>query len=400
MARILPFFYALNLYLMFCHVGLLKDCGWMTTNIYLGFCFGAMSILLHALLLVVDTRKSFMFYNISLFMWVCGNFLWMTIEFTDTNPSSNIHFGPDVPIGGIPESAIYIMTQTKTVLFLIGWLSQISMYILIFWGKLPIPEQEDEDIVVRNEATLFLFGNKSYTAATVSDVDSMLDMDEDFPEYHDVETFQTRGESSPLITLAFIENAYILFWISKDLFWSFGTGDLTQGLNSAIIYEIFAMCFGFSALCVYLVTAYIYRRKKLRFLDGLTTVFWICANYVWMCGEFFVRYDHLQHDDGSPGDDRNTRIAAATFFAVGFALQMYVSAVLYLRYRARRNQDTLTTGTASISVSGVPNIDMFDVKSLIRYQTLMVSFSPQHTSESEMQEVVKQASMADGEVLV
>lgn len=372
----------------------------MTTNIYLGFPFGVISILLHALLLVVDTRKSFTFYNVSLFMWVCGNFLWMTIEFTDINPSSNIHFGPDVPIGGIPESSIYVMTQTKTILFLIGWLSQISMYVLIYWGRLPMPEQQDEDIVIRNEATLFLLGKQSYSASTVSDVDAMLDMDDEFPDYHDLETFHTRSQPSPQITLAFIENAYIIFWISKDLFWSFGTGDLTQGLDSAIIYEIFAMCFGFTALCVYLVTAYIYRRKKLRFLDSLTTVFWISANYVWMCGEFFIRYDNLQYDDGTAGNDRNTRIASATLFALGFATQVYVSIVLYLRYRARQ-RDALTGGSPrTVSSGGAPNIELFDVKSMIRYQTLMVSFSPQHGgSQAQMGNIARQPSITDSDVL-
>lgn len=355
----------------------------MTTNIYLGFPFGIISILLHALLLVVDKRKSFGFYNVSLFMWVCGNFLWMTIEFTDITPSSNIHFGPDVPIGGIPESSIYVMTQTKTFLFLIGWLSQIAMYVLIYCGKIPMPEQQDEDIVIRNEATLFLLGKQSYTAAMVSDVDAMLDLEEEFPEYHDLDTFHTRSQASPQITLAFIENAYIIFWISKDLFWSFGTGDLTQGLDSAIIYEIFAMCFGFTALCVYLVTAYIYRRKKLRFLDSLTTIFWISANYVWMCGEFFIRYDNLQYDDATAGNDRNTRIASATLFALGFATQIYVSIVLYWRYRKRQSQGRLTEGSTHRSSSTVvPKIELYDVKSLIRYQTLMVSMSPQHSNGS------------------
>ncbi len=347
----------------------------MTTNIYMGFPFGVISILLHGFLLFADTRKSFTFYNFSLFMWVCGNFIWMTIEFTDTHPSSRVHFGPHVPIGGIPEHDIYIMTQAKTVLFLIGVITQISLYVSIYRRWIPVPEQEDEDIVTRNEATLFLLGKNSYTATGGTDLDhpadSMLNLDDEFPDYGELDiNFNNDRQISPPVTLASIENAYIIFWISKDMFWSFGTGDIPVGQEVAVACEIFAMGFGFTALCVYLVTAYIYRRRKLRFLDGLTAIFWIGANYTWMCGEFFIRYHNLEHDDGDAGDDHVTRIIALFFFISGFLIQMYVIGELW-----RRRQQRLAGQTGS----NASFVDVVGIKDMLKYQTLSVNFSPQHS---------------------
>lgn len=72
---------------------LLKDFGWMTVNIYLGPPFGVIAILGHLFLLLFDRRKSFQFYNISLLLWVMGNFIWMMLEFYVYTPSSDIHLG-------------------------------------------------------------------------------------------------------------------------------------------------------------------------------------------------------------------------------------------------------------------------------------------------------------------
>jgi hypothetical protein len=206
-------------------------------------------------------------------------------------------------------------------------------------------------------------------------------MDEESPEYQDMDAFHAQGDGSPQLTLAFIESGYIIFWIFKDLFWSFGTGDLNTEFGSVVVYEILAMCFGFTALCVYLVTAYIYRRKTLRFLDSLTTIFWISANFVWMCGEFFIRYDNLQFDDANPGNDRNTRIASATLFVAGMLTQLYVVIVLYLRYRQKQQQGRPATSAYVVTDSGAPAIDLFGLKGIVKYQTIMSGFSPQHQPE-------------------
>ena len=57
---------------------IIKDFGWMTTNVFLGFPFGGISVLLHIVVLFIDRRRSFLLYNLSLVTWVCGNFIWMT----------------------------------------------------------------------------------------------------------------------------------------------------------------------------------------------------------------------------------------------------------------------------------------------------------------------------------
>lgn len=344
----------------------------MTTNMYLGFPFGLISVFLHTLLLCVETRRSFIFYNASLFFWVCGNFIWMTLEFTSVNPSSDIHWGPPVPTGGVSDQAYFVLTQVKTVLFLFGFLLQLSLYLLVAINRIPMPEQENEDIIVRNEATRFFFG-KSTLTREATDVSSIMDMDEEIPNfYHEA---GTRPDAPPPITLAMIEHAYIIFWISKDLFWSFGTGDLNHQRGSVLAYETLAMCAGFTALCVYLVTAYIYRRRTLRFIDSLTTIFWLAANYTWMCGEFFIRYDNLEFDDSNPGDDRRTRIASAALFCAGLTCQLYVVAVLALRYYSKRRSQQ---GGRQVTVShfnGAPKVDTFSV---VQYATLATTASPAH----------------------
>ena len=70
---------------------ILKDFGWMTTNVYLGFTFGALSVLMHLTLPFLDRRRSFMFYNLAMIFWVCGNFLWMSTEFFAITPSSRMY---------------------------------------------------------------------------------------------------------------------------------------------------------------------------------------------------------------------------------------------------------------------------------------------------------------------
>jgi hypothetical protein len=83
-------------------LGLLKDFGWMTTAVFLGFPFGGISVLLHLYLLLFDKRVSFVYYNWSLLLWVTGNFMWMSVEMFSTNPSSHIHIGPiSTPMGGM-----------------------------------------------------------------------------------------------------------------------------------------------------------------------------------------------------------------------------------------------------------------------------------------------------------
>eukprot|EP01035_Chromulina_nebulosa_P019372 gene19372-25239_t len=92
-----------------------------------------------------------------------------------------------------------------------------------------MPEDEGEDIIAKNEAQILLRG-QSYKRSSQTDLSILSGEASIEKNSHD-------------ITLAFIENGYIIFWISKDLFWSWGTGDLTKGRDLAIVYETVAMFF-------------------------------------------------------------------------------------------------------------------------------------------------------------
>jgi len=87
------------------------------------------------------------------------------------------------------------------------------------------------------------------------------------------------------VSLAFIERAYIIFWISKDFFWSVGTGEVFNYRPMAPIWEGLAMIMGCSAIFVYVAGCYVYRRDFMQLLDNVSTIMWICANFVWMCGK-------------------------------------------------------------------------------------------------------------------
>jgi hypothetical protein len=346
----------------------------MTTNILLGFPFGAVSIILHTLLLFVDTRKSYRFYNVSLLLWLIGNFMWMTIEFTDTNPSSNVHFGPVVPLGGVSPEMISFMTNCKTVLFVIGVIVQIVLYSLMLGKILPVPEQDDEDENTRREAQTLLCccsstGDDDNEDASPNDVyspvsDSIFEGDEDgFNSNFDVNQYSSniqlnhggRNRYRDMVTLAVIENSFIIFWISKDMFWSFGTGDIAIKKNMVVVCEIIAMSCGVCAFLVSAFAAYIHRKHILRWLDYCTTVLWLSANYVWMCGEFFLRYRNLDFDDGDPGNDRDTRLVAMTLFLSAIVLQLSILSVRVYQWWVRPKELQPSSSSASISSSTSSN---------------------------------------------
>jgi hypothetical protein len=322
----------------------------------------------------------------------------MSIEFIATTPSSHVHVGPNVPIGGMSNSMQSALINTKTVLFLISSIIQLYMYIGIFCNCIKIPEEEDEDAVSRNEAYLFCYGNKSYelthqqhmmsrsnaldvsiSPASVtnpiprSDSDDINDIN-----FNSVNLVGSSTRSEPpidnrnVLTLAYIENAYIIFWISKDLFWSWGTGDLTKGQDLAIMYEALAMSFGCLSIFIYILTAYLYRRNILRLFDCITTIFWISANFVWMCGEFFLRYDNLTYDDENEGNDSSTRIVSAILFTLGLLIQLVIIFImLYYNYVFQQAAQKPSSSIVSSSV------EMTTVKSPFNYERLFVNTIPQ-----------------------
>ena len=364
----------------------------MTTNVILGFPFGVLSILCHTYLFIFDSRQSFRYYNFSLLVWIVANFLWMTTEFVYTKPSSPIHFGPSVPIGGIPDSDYERITESKMFLFMIALLSQLYFYAGIYCNLIRMPEEEDEDQISKNEAASCCGGRRSYVKPVESD--SIGDI---------VDGFSITGSSqSPInngnnISLVFIENSYIVFWILKDMFWAFGTDDFSFiGTNEVICSESIAICFGAIAIAIYVFISYLYRRNSLVLMDCLSTILWIMANFVWMCGEFFLRYQNLRFDDGDEGNDSATRIAACVLFLGGILIQLFVVLELTRCYRnsllvfrrccnfsrGDHSSDDLSSSSSTSSSPGNKKdqkiIEMLRIQNPIKYKHVMVTFSPHH----------------------
>ena len=100
-------------------------------------------------------------------------------------------------------------------------------------------------------------------------------------------------------------------------------------------FEIAGMLFGTLSIGIYMVNAYISRRQIVRFIDCITTVCWIMANYIWMCGEFFIRYNHLNLDDANEGHDNVTRIISSFLFISGLVLQL--GNIIYLANKEKSN---------------------------------------------------------------
>jgi len=285
-------------------------------------------------------------------------------------PSSSVHAGPHVPLGGVPQTEATHLKSGKMALFALGALFQVIMYLLIYCGCLKMPEEEDEDIISKNEIQI-MCGRSNAAWLAVSD--AMI-----------VRGERSTEASSAGITVAFMERAYIIFWISKDLFWSWGTGDLVNkdqgGVGLIIFFESVALLFGTLSILIYVVTAYIYRRSMVRFIDCITTICWIAANYVWMSGEFFLRYVNLEYDDWTEGNDSPTRIAASCLFCFGILLQLYVILSILCPKLFR------SLGGArgrSDSSGGGARIEMFNFGSAHSPSSHLVGYSPQRTSMAE-----------------
>lgn len=99
-----------------------------------------------------------------------------------------------------------------------------------------------------------------------------------------------------LIRFRHFENFHIVLWLVKDLSWCM----LSKTLGMIMIFPTVA-------LAIYIT--WIHRKSKVELLHNSAVVLWICANSVWMFGEFY-------YDDG-------LRHIALIFFIAGLATATY-----------------------------------------------------------------------------
>ena len=90
-----------------------------------------------------------------------------------------------------------------------------------------------------------------------------------------------------------LENLHIVFWLVKDTCWC--TFSRPLGL---------AMIFPTIALAIYI--SFVHRHERVELMHNLAVVCWICANSIWMVGEFYF-------NDG-------LRPFAIGFFVTGLAI--------------------------------------------------------------------------------
>lgn len=108
------------------------------------------------------------------------------------------------------------------------------------------------------------------------------------------------------------ENFHILLWLLKDLCWVadwkiMGTIMIVPTISMAVYITIIA------------------RRSYSDLMHNLAVVCWICANSVWMVGEFYL-------DDG-------TRQPAIVFFAFGFLIIGYYYSEWLVKRLSKRQKD-------------------------------------------------------------
>ena len=215
---------------------LLKDFAWMTTIVLQGFIFGSLSILLHGLFLIADNRLALRFYHASMFLWVIANFIWMFLEFTCSNPSTHIHIGLVTPIGGVTDYYQVVLIQIKHWLFLCAVIIQIVLYIGLLKGFVPMPIDEPEtgikgdnptevrDIQHENENEMVTI-DLSTVNPVIDNNKTVTPTEEPIVEADNNANACTNADERIFgCSMIVIENFYVLFWMFKDLFWSWSTG--------------------------------------------------------------------------------------------------------------------------------------------------------------------------------
>jgi hypothetical protein len=92
-----------------------------------------------------------------------------------------------------------------------------------------------------------------------------------------------------------LENFHILLWLIKDLCW-------------VIEFKILGIFMILPTLALAIYITYINRKEKAELAHNFAICFWICANSVWMIGEFFY--------------EDKTRLYAIAFFVLGLVMML------------------------------------------------------------------------------
>ncbi len=101
------------------------------------------------------------------------------------------------------------------------------------------------------------------------------------------------------------ENAHIFLWLVKDMCWV----TISRAVGVAMILPI---------LMLSLYITWIYRKKTSELIHNIAVCFWICANSIWMIGEFY-------YNDG-------LRPYAIVFFALGLLVITPYYAFIFVRF--------------------------------------------------------------------
>lgn len=107
------------------------------------------------------------------------------------------------------------------------------------------------------------------------------------------------------------ENLHILLWIVKDTCW-------VQDYRLAGVLMILPTI----SVAIYLTAQA--RAQRDEFIHNLAVVFWLCANSVWMIGEFFF--------------DDHTRTYALVFFGIGLLTLAFHYLPKWWRYARSRTK--------------------------------------------------------------
>lgn len=291
----------------------------------------------------------------------------MTIEFMSEPLSSDIHWGPHVPIAPMSKQVQFWLNFVKTSLFSISLLVQLVLYLGVVSGRIAMPQNIDDDsealselanierlcgcgrlrdtsLPMENSPIGHPNNHQLYETDTGSSFENIAlhpNNTNTNSSSHSSNNNRSRNISPnpkdsgndhahSVISIAYFENFYIALWVGKDVFWSMGTGDWESVRETRLVLtlESIGLILGFFTLLTCLLTAYVYRRNTVTLLDSITVLLWVAANFVWMSGEFFIRFHNMEFDDSNEGNDRDTRIISTILFTSGIMIQFGVIAYL------------------------------------------------------------------------